>query len=556
MQPNNKKLAIWLPLIVAIAFAGGIWLGLGMSHTGTRNSTAQNKVSRILDTISSLYVDEVDTDSLLEASIPDIIAKLDPHSMYIPASDLQQVNEELDGSFSGVGISFTVVSDTIIVNEVISGGPAQKVGLLPGDRIVTINDSVAVGENWPQQRILKTLRGTKGSEVVLGIMRPSSPGKIYPYTVVRGDIPVTSIDASYMLDDTTGYVKVNKFGRNTYDEFFTSLVELSREGAERYIIDLRGNTGGYMEPAILMANEFLAGGSPIVSTRGRTAQSERMIGSDGSGAFQNEKIAVVIDEGSASASEIFAGAIQDNDRGLLVGRRSFGKGLVQNQIDLGDSSAIRLTIARYYTPSGRCIQKAYTPGSPESYQMEIADRYIHGESFNADSVKFDKSQVFRTLGGREVYGGGGIMPDVYVPNDTLGVTSYYMNVFNAGMLHNFAFNFADTHRSELTGAEDVSELLSLLPADDTLLQLFVNYAQQKAGIPPRWYYINISRNLIVNQLKALIASDILGQAALYQVNNLTDPVVIRTIEEISKPTQPQMVAPTPETEDLTIIEDE
>ncbi len=530
MQPNNKKLAIWLPLIVAIAFAGGIWLGLGMSHTGSRNSSAQSKVSRILDTISSLYVDEVNTDSLLEASIPDIIAKLDPHSMYIPASDLQQVNEELDGSFSGVGISFTVVSDTIIVNEVISGGPAQKVGLLPGDRIVTINDSVAVGENWPQQRILKTLRGEKGSEVVLGIMRPSSPGKIYPYTVVRGDIPVTSIDASYMLDDSTGYVKVNKFGRNTYDEFFTSLVELSREGAERYIIDLRGNTGGFMEIAVLMANEFLPRGANIVSIKGRGPESNSATYADGTGSFLNSELVVLIDEISASSSEIFAGAIQDNDRGLVVGRRSFGKGLVQRQFDMPDSSALRLTTARYYTPSGRCIQKHYDLGASEDYELDLLQRMNNGETLSADSVKLDRSKTFYTLTGREVYGGGGIMPDIFVPTDTSGYSKYYFNVMNAGLLHKFAFNYVDANRAALLEAADTDELLELLPSDLELLSKFVIYASNEAKVPTQWYYINISRNLLVSQLKALIARDLFGIEGYYEVINPTDNTVNRALE--------------------------
>ncbi|MDE6304512.1 MAG: S41 family peptidase [Paramuribaculum sp.] len=530
MQPNNKKLAIWLPLIVAVAFAGGIWLGLGMSHTGSRNSSAQNKVSRILDTISSLYVDEVNTDSLLEASIPDIIAKLDPHSMYIPASDLQQVNEELDGSFSGVGISFTVVSDTIIVNEVISGGPAQKVGLMPGDRIVTINDSVAIGENWPQQRILKTLRGAKGSEVVLGIMRPSAPGKIYPYTVVRGDIPLTSIDASYMLDDNTGYVKVNKFGRNTYDEFFTSLVELSREGANRYIVDLRGNTGGFMEIAVLMANEFLPRGANIVSIKGRGPESNNSTFADGTGSFLNSELVVLIDEISASSSEIFAGAIQDNDRGLVVGRRSFGKGLVQRQFDMPDSSALRLTTARYYTPSGRCIQKHYDLGATEDYELDLLQRMNNGETLSADSVKLDRSKTFYTLTGREVYGGGGIMPDIFVPTDTSGYSKYYFNVMNAGLLHKFAFNYVDANRAALLEAADTDELLDLLPSDLELLSKFVIYASNEAKIPLQWYYINISRNLLVSQLKALIARDLFGIEGYYEVINPTDNTVNRALE--------------------------
>ncbi|MBD5331270.1 MAG: S41 family peptidase [Bacteroides sp.] len=551
MNPNLKRAAVWMPLVIAVTFVGGLLAG-GYFLGGRTETPVEKKVHEIMSLVATEYVDNVNPDSILEVSIPDILAKLDPHTVYIPASELEQTNQVLEGSFGGIGVVFNMLTDTATVVEIVSGGPAEKVGMLAGDRIVTVDDSIVAGIKLESEKLRSRLKGPKGTSVKLGVMRSTAPDML-TFEVTRGDIPVTSIDAAYMITPETGYVRVNKFGRSTYMEFLNAMVNLKSDGAQQYIIDLRGNTGGYMEPAILMANEFLKGGSPIVSTRGRTPQSERAIGSDGSGAFQNEKIAVVIDEGSASASEIFAGAIQDNDRGMLVGRRSFGKGLVQNQIELGDSSAIRLTIARYYTPSGRCIQKAYTPGSPESYQMEIADRYIHGESFNADSVKLDRSQVFTTLGGREVYGGGGIMPDVYVPNDTLGITSYYMNVFNAGMLHNFAFNFADTNRSQLGEAEDVDTLLQMLPADDTLLQLFVSYAQQKAGIPPRWYYINISRNLIVNQLKALIASDILGQSALYEVSNMTDPVVIRTVEEISKNNR---ISPATESDEQTTIDDE
>ena len=521
-----------MPVAIAVAFVGGMLTGRYLSH-GSSETPVEQKIRDIMSLIAEEYVDEVNGDSILEQSIPDILAKLDPHTVYIPASELEETNQVLEGSFGGIGMVFNMLTDTATAVEIVSGGPAEKVGMLAGDRIITVNDSLVAGVKLNSQKLQQRLRGPKGSVVKLGVMRATSPDML-TFEVTRGDIPVTSIDAAYMIAPETGYVKVNKFGRSTYMEFLTSMVSLRGQGAKQYVIDLRGNTGGYMEPAILMANEFLPGGAPIVSTRGRTADSERAIGSDGSGAFQNEPIAVVIDEGTASASEIFAGAMQDNDRGLIVGRRSFGKGLVQNQIDLGDSSAIRLTIARYYTPSGRCIQKAYTPGSPESYQMEIADRYIHGESFNADSVKLDKTKVFTTLGGREVYGGGGIMPDVYVANDTIGITTYYIKVLNAGMLHNFAFNFADTHRSELNKASDSNQLLTLLPADDQLLQQFVNYAQQKAGIVPRWYYINISRDLIVSQLKALIASDILGQSALYEVNNLTDPMIIRATDEIGQ----------------------
>ncbi len=321
-----------MPLIVAGSLVGGIYLGR-ILPSGTATSTpSQHKIAEMMDIISTLYVDEVDTDSLLEESMSDIMAKLDPHSVYIPASDLQAVNEELEGSFSGIGVSFTIMADTITVNEVISGGPAERVGLMPGDRIVTIDDSVAIGDAWPQNRILSTLRGMKGSTVKLGIKRSSAPDRLLPFAVVRDDIPVTSLDASYMIDPTTGFIRVNKFGRNTYDEFFTALSLLSNQGAQRFIIDLRGNTGGFLEVANMMANEFLPAGATIVSMHGRSADSDNIIRANGHGSFQNAEIVVLLDEYSASSSEIFAGAIQDNDRGLVVGRRSFGKGLVQRQL--------------------------------------------------------------------------------------------------------------------------------------------------------------------------------------------------------------------------------
>ncbi len=530
MNKTLKRPAVWMPLLLATAFCAGLFFG-ALYFTKSADGNAQTKINAIITHITDEYVDEVNTDSLLEASIPDILAKLDPHTTYIPAEDLQGVNEELEGAFSGIGITFNTLTDTITVQEVISGGPSEKVGLIPGDRIITINDSLVAGQKWSNEKIISRLRGEKGTDVDLGIMRTTSP-KILKYTVTRGEIPVTSIDAEYMLDCNTGYVRINKFGRNTYSEFLNSMVTLKNKGAKRYVIDLRSNGGGYMEPAILMANEFLPAGSPIVETHGRTSESETSAVSDGTGAFQDAELVVIIDEFSASASEIFAGAIQDNDRGLIIGRRSFGKGLVQRQITLSDNSAIRLTTARYYTPSGRCIQKIYTPGSLKSYDMEIAERYNHGEAFNADSVHIDRSKKFTTLGGRTVYGGGGIMPDIYVPNDTSGLSTYYLNVLNAGLLHKFAFQYADHERNRLNKASSAQQLLTFLPTDDTLLQNFAYFAKDNGGIAPRWYYINISRNFIVTQLKALIARDILGTSAFYQVYNASDPMVQRAAKEI------------------------
>lgn len=534
MQPNTKKLAVWVPLIVAVSLAGGIWIGRLFGGTSPTQSTAVSKLSNILDIINAVYVDPVDTDSIVEMSISDIMAKLDPHSVYIPSSDLQAVNEELDGSFSGIGVSFTILNDTIVVNEVISGGPSERVGLLPGDRIVTINDSVVAPPNWDQARILRTLRGKKGTEVHLGIRRATSGSKLLPYTIVRGDIPVTSIDASYIVEPGVGYVRVNKFGRSTYDEFFTTLVNLSQEGAEKFIVDLRGNTGGYMEIANLMANEFLPRGARIVSMRGRdeTDQEDNVFYADGNGTFQNADIVVLIDEYSASSSEIFSGAIQDNDRGLVIGRRSFGKGLVQRQIDLPDSSALRITTARYYTPAGRCIQKKYTLGGDEAYELDLLNRMNHGETLSVDSIQVDRSETFFTLGGRKVYGGGGILPDIFVPSDTSGFSKYYFNVANAGLLQKFAFDYVDANRAALEKTGSVENLLKTLPSDSELLVSFVNYASSKAHVPQQWFYINISRHLIVNQLKALIARDIFGVNGYFVVSNAQDPSVARALKSL------------------------
>ena len=527
MNNRLKKTSVWMPLAIAVALVAGMWIGKSFFNNSARWNS-RSKLDTILDLIDRSYVDDIDTDSLLETSFAGLLSHLDPHSVYIPASDLQNVNEELSGSFSGVGISFNLLNDSINVLEVISGGPSEKAGLLAGDKIVSINDTIVAGQNWSDVKVRASLRGPKGSVVKLGIKRHTS-NKVLTFEMIRGDIPVTSIDASYMIAPKIGYVKINKFGSNTYSEFLTSVINLMADGAEKFVIDLRGNGGGFMEPAVLMANEFLPAGSPIVSMRGKTTPDERPTFSDGSGSLLDKELVVLIDEVSASASEIFAGAIQDNDRGLVIGRRSFGKGLVQNQMELPDSSAIRLTIARYYTPSGRCIQKTYAPGT--DYDRDIINRYEHGEFYSADSIKLDKSLAFETLHGRTVYGGGGIMPDIFVPNDTAGITSYYLNVVNAGLIQKYTFDYTDRNRDRLEKTKDVATLLRMLPDDDTLLQDFVSYSQ-KAGVAPRWYYINISRDLIVNQLKAMIARNALGVEGYFKVFNELDPTVVSGVEAL------------------------
>ena len=530
MKSSPKSSFLWLPLAMAVAVVVGIFIG---NRFSSRKYAVDNdrKLNTILNLIADDYVDTTNINELIELSIPEILSNLDPHTTYFSAEDLKAANEDLNGSFSGIGISFMMMNDSISVIEVIPGGPSEKVGIMPGDRIVTVNDSVFVGPKVTSNDVIKCLRGDKGSQVKLGIKRNTS-SKLLSFTVTRGDIPVNSVDAFYMLDKTTGYIKVNQFGFKTDDEFLNGLNQLKQEGAKRYVIDLRGNGGGYMERAILMANEFLPADQLIVFTKGRYKRDDSMVWSDGSGSFKDAEVVVLIDEYSASASEIFAGAIQDNDRGLIVGCRSFGKGLVQQQFVLPDSSAVRLTIARYYTPSGRCIQKDYKNGV--NYDKELYDRYMHGELYSRDSMKVDKSQIFTTnVTGRTVYGGGGVVPDIFVPRDTTGVTSYYIDVANAGLLQKYAFHYTDINRKSLKQMKDYKQFLRMLPSDSELLNDFVDYASHN-GVTPRWYYINLSRDLIVTNIKALIARDIFGNSAFYPIFNRNDKTIAAALKALNK----------------------
>lgn len=521
-----KRISVWIPIIIALFFVAGMTVG-GLLTRNRGVSSANKKFATILNLIENEYVDKVNLDSLLEETLPQLLSNLDPHSSYIPKADLQGVNAELEGSFSGVGVQFMVNNDTVTVIEVVSGGPSEKVGLMAGDRIISVDGENIAGISITNDEVMKKLKGDAGTKVTLGIKRANSK-KTLKFVITRGPVPVTTIDSSYLLNDSTGYIKVNRFGRNTYDEFLTSLILLKEDGAKNYVVDLRGNTGGFMEMAILMANEFLQPRSVIVAKKGRDGKNDEIFFSDGSGAFKDDGLVILLDEYSASSSEIFAGAIQDNDRGLIIGRRSFGKGLIQRQAELPDSSAIRLTIARYYTPSGRCIQRDYADA--QTYRNDLIERYNHGELFAEDSVKLNINDSYKTVTGRTVYGGGGIMPDIYIPVDTSGITNYYINVVNAGLMQRFAFEYCDMNRERLSETDNI---LKVLPADDTLLRMFVNFAAQN-GIPARWYYINISHDLIVNQLKALIARDIIGNHAYYEIINRNDNAVERAVAEISR----------------------
>lgn len=523
---GQKKSIIFLPIIIAVSVVTGISIGNNFSNKISVNNS-DRKLNTILNLISDGYVDTVNVSDIIEQTIPQLLSNLDPHTVYIPAKDLTEVNNELEGSFSGIGVSFFLMNDTVRIVEVLSGGPSEKAGLLAGDKIVSINDSTFTGSHITNQDVFSKLKGKKGTLVKLGIKRSSS-NKILSYDITRGDIPVNSIDAAYMADKEIGYIKINKFARNTYNEFLQAMVRLKNEGAEKYILDLRGNGGGYMEMAILMANEFLPENSLIVYTQGRDKKNNQQFWSDGNGSFQDTELAVLIDEYSASASEILAGAMQDNDRGLIIGRRSFGKGLVQKQFELTDSSAVRMTISRYYTPSGRCIQKDYKNGGT-AYNLDIYDRYTHGELSSKDSIKIDTTNVYQTVHHRKVYGGGGIIPDIFVPSDTTGVTSYYINVSNAGLLQKYAYSYAEINREEFSNLKDYKQFLRILPSNNAIINDFVSYAAEN-GVPARWYYINLSRDLIVNQLKALIARDIFGNEAFYPIYNKNDKAIQKAIK--------------------------
>lgn len=533
MGKKRNISSVLLPLGIAAGVVGGIFIG--KYEAVRRLSPGQEKLQTILGLIRDQYVDDINVDSLMEQTIPEMLASLDPHSAYIPKSELTASNEELDGAFGGVGVSFQILSDTVRVIEVIPGGPAELVGMQPGDQILEANGKKMAGVKITNQDVYTNLRGKEGTKVSLTVKRKNIAKHLH-FDVVRDKIPEYSVDSKYMIADNTGYIRISKFARTTYNEFFNALVELRNKGAKKFIFDLRNNSGGFMDQAIYMANEFLPAGRMIVYTKGRRLENETMAVSDGNGQFQDAEITVLTNEFSASASEIFSGAIQDNDRGLVIGRRTFGKGLVQNPIMLPDSSSIRLTVARYYTPAGRSIQKEYKRGRDGKYELDILDRYSHGEFYSQDSIKLDKSKIFHTPNGRTVYGGGGIMPDVFVPEDTTGITSYYLEALNRGLIQKFAGEFAEKYRPMIK-KKTIDDLMRVMPRENMLLQSFVSYAAAN-GLPARWFYINKSRDLLLNQLKAVIARDLIGFNAFIQILNRKDTAVLRALEALERNESP------------------
>ena len=539
---KNSKHTIIFPLVLAVGIVLGILLGqfVGRNKAETQlrtiisraGLTSPNKLMQTCMLVENKYVDSISMDSLTELVIPLMMKELDPHSEYIPARYMQAMNESLDGEFDGIGVMFNAATDTVIVLSVIPNGPSAKAGVVAGDRIIQVNDTLVAGVKMPQNDIVKRLRGKRGSEVKLSLKR-QGVDELVDITVVRDAIPIKSIESAFMISSNIGFVRLSQFARTSYIELMHALTTLRSQGMTKLIFDLRGNSGGFLDQAIMIANEFLPAGSLIVYTEDRNGEQMKEY-SDGQGSATDLDLVILIDEGSASSSEILAGAVQDNDRGTIVGRRSFGKGLVQQQVPYSDGSALRLTIARYYTPTGRSIQKPYQNGQQEDYDMDLVRRYDNNEFFVADSIHFADSLKFTTPKGRIVYGGGGIMPDVFIPMDTLDMTKYYMEVSGRNILYRYTIEYADKHRAELNKVSTIAELKELLDADKNLLNDFVQYAAAK-GVKPVYKDIARSRKIIESQLRAYIGRNtVLEDNGFYSNIIPVDKVLLQSIDILDK----------------------
>ncbi len=549
MNKNKNKTNRFMPFIMAVCVVIGIVIGSFFSNHFSGNrlniiNSGSNRLNNLLHIIDDQYVDAVNIDSLVDKAIPQILSELDPHSVYISAKDVAAANDDLRGSFSGVGIEFVIREDTIHVQNVIQNGPAEKAGLLAGDKIVSVDDKPFVGKTVTNQEAMRRLKGPKDTRVKIGVVRYGSK-KVQVFTVTRGEIPTKSVTAAYMLDATTGYIRIKNFGENTYPEMLIALAKLSQEGFKNLCIDLRDNSGGYLTAAVNMANEFLPDKSLIVYTQGRKSPRQEYR-SDGKGSYQKLPLVVLLNEGSASAAEIFAGAMQDNDRATIIGRRSFGKGLVQQQLEFPDHSMIRLTIARYYTPSGRCIQKPYTMGDDKDYEQDLLTRYQHGEFFSQDSIKHT-GPAYHTGLGRTVYGGGGITPDIFVPEDTLGMTSYFKQASMSGLILQFAFTYTDDNRPKLNNFKEMMQLVDYLE-EQNMVDKFVNFADTR-GLQRRNLLIKKSHKLLDRYINSRIVYNILDEQAWNQYINIDDPVIKKTLEVFKQnaafPKKPAKAKPTP-----------
>ena len=544
MNKSNR----FMPLLMALCVVVGILIGTFYANHFSGNrlniiNSGSNRLSNLLHIVDDQYVDKVNIDSLVDMAIPQILADLDPHSVYIPAKDAQAVADDLKGSFSGVGIEFTIRKDTIRVQNVVKNGPAQRAGILAGDKIVSVDGKPFVGKVVTQDEAMRRLKGPKDTKVKIGVERYGQK-KVKYFTVTRGEIPQRSITATYMLDKNTGYIKIKNFGETTYPELLIALAQLSQEGFSNLVIDLRDNGGGYMNSAVQMANEFLPKNKLIVYMQGRKSPRQDFR-SDGHGSYQKIPLVVLINEASASASEIFAGAMQDNDRATIIGRRSFGKGLVQQQLGFPDGSMIRLTIARYYTPSGRCIQKPFKPGDNQDYDNDLLTRYQHGEFFSQDSIKHT-GPAYHTSIGRTIYGGGGITPDIFVAEDTLGITSYYKQAAMSGLILQYAFNYTDNNRKKLNTFGSMTDMSKYLVGQNTVEQ-FAAFAD-KNGLKRRNLMIRKSHKLLERFINSRIIYNILDEQAWTEYINQDDPTIATALRVFERkeafPKKPVDKAPT------------
>ena len=529
MKIQNTKAQIRLPLFLSIAIAAGIFIGANMTSSTTGGSDlAQSllKFREILNYVDRNYVDEVKTEDLVEKAISDMLEELDPHTAYIPKEEQEYSRSQLEGNFDGIGIEYNIFRDTIYVVAPLSGGPSERVGLLTGDKIIKVDDENVAGIGIKTRGVLDRLRGPKGTQVTVSILRKNNKD-LLDFDIVRDKIPQFSVDASYMIDDKIGYIKVNRFTATTYDEFKEALDKLDEKGLQKLILDLTGNPGGYMSMAIQMADEFLPGDPMIVFTKGKEYRYNQEHRAGNKGIFEDRPLIVLIDEGSASASEIVSGAIQDNDRGLVVGRRSFGKGLVQMPIDLSDGSELRLTISRYYTPSGRSIQRSYE-GGKDDYYSDIYNRYTSGELYNADSIHQNDTLKYATAKGRTVYGGGGIMPDYFIPMDTTGNSAYLNRLFTTNAIREYSLTYSDSNRTKLE-ADGFDKYFTNFEVSEKMLKELIAVAEE-SGLPYNESQFKHSKDQIKLYLKAQIARGIWNNDGFYPIFNQSNEIYMQAIQ--------------------------
>lgn len=544
MQKKSSKLTVLFPLVLAVGIIAGIMLGQVVGRNRAESQivslinraalgSMHNKIMQTCMLVEKEFVDSISMDSLSELVIPILMEKLDPHSVYIPSREMQEMNEPLEGEFDGIGVVFNAATDTVVVLNVVPNGPSAKAGIMSGDRIIEVNDTLIAGVKMPQTDIMKRLRGKRGSEVKLSLERRGID-ELVDVIVVRDAIPIHSIESAYMINDDTGFIRLSQFARTSHAELIKALAELSQEGMTKLIFDLRGNSGGFLDQAILIANEFLPANTLIVYTEDRRGEQQKQF-SNGRGVAPEVELVVLIDEESASSSEILAGAIQDNDRGVIIGRRSFGKGLVQHQIPYDDGSALRLTVARYYTPTGRSIQRPYVNGEEVEYRMDIVRRYNNNEFFSADSIHFADSLKFTTPKGRVVYGGGGIMPDIFIPMDTTYFSPYYIEVSGRNILYRYTMEYADRHREALNKVQTMEELTHLLDSDKRLFDDFVIYASRH-GVKPSQRDFAKSRKVMEAQLRAYIGRNTVLEDDGFYYNILPiDNVVSAAVDYMINP---------------------